>query len=297
MSLEKISMDDLVSSEEEYKKICIEYEEDDELYINKIRIFKSKFSNAGLKKAKFEDCSIKNSEFDSCYLRYAFFNNCDLTGSSFFNCDLSNVKFNSCNIRYVTFSNCKLNLDEVLGCLPQETNLRIQLLKEIRLNQLSIGDNKGADEILIRILDAEKELLMERVKCNTSYHKEREDFISRVRALWKYILLNLNDLIWGYGLRISRLFRVAITIIFIFSLVIYFLSESKYISTSIKGNISEKLSYWNSLYISYTNFLTLGYGNYIPNSTMTKCIFVVENTLGYVFLGFLISGVYRRIAK
>lgn len=296
MNLDIISIDEL-NLEVEREKICIKYEEKDNLDLQKVRIFKSTFSNVGLKKAQFNSCSINNSLFENCYLRYAIFNNVDLTGSTFINCDLSNVKLNSCNIRYVEFRNCQINLKEVLGCLPQETNLKIQLLKELRLNQISIGDNKGADDLLIKILDAEKALLMERVKCETSYHQEREDFVSRVKAYFNYILLSLNDLIWGYGVKLSRLFRVALTIIFIFAILIYLCTDAEYISTTIAGNVLEDLSFWDSLYVSYTNFITIGYGNYIPNSTVTKIIFVTENTLGYIFLGFLVSGVYRRIAK
>jgi len=222
MTLEVISLDEL-RIEVEREKVCVKYEEKDDFNIEKIRIFKSTFSNVGLKKAIFDNCSINNSFFENCYLRYAKFNNVDLTGTTFKNCDLTNVKLTSCNIRYVEFRNCKLNLKEVLGCLPQETNLKIQLLKELRLNQISIGDNKGADELLIKILDVEKDLLIERVKCETSYHQDREDFVSRVKAYGSYILLNLNDLIWGYGLKLSRLFRAAIFIIILFAILIFLL--------------------------------------------------------------------------
>ena len=296
MDLEIISIEE-INLEVEREKICIRYEEEDNLVLQKVRIFKSTFSNVGLKKANFNSCSINNSLFENCYLRYATFNNVDLTGSVFINCDLSNVKLNSCNIRYVEFKNSQINLKEVLGCLPQETNLKIQLLKELRLNQISIGDNKGADELLIKILDAEKSLLMERVKCETSYHQEREDFVSRVKAYFNYILLSLNDLIWGYGLKLSRLFRAALTIIFVFAILIYLCTNAEYLSTTTTGNVIEELSFWDSIYVSYTNFITMGYGNYIPNTTTTKIIFVTENTLGYIFLGFLVSGVYRRISK
>lgn len=296
MDLDIIGIEEL-DLEVEREKIIIKYEEKDDLDLQKIRIFKSTFSNVGLKKAQFNSCSINNSLFENCYLRYATFNNVDLTGSIFINCDLSNVKLNSCNIRYVEFRNCHINLNEVLGCLPQETNLKIQLLKELRLNQISIGDNKGADDLLIKILDAEKILLMERVKCETSYHQDREDFVSRTKAYINYIFLSLNDFIWGYGLKLSRLFRAALTIIFIFASIIYLFTDAEYISTTIQGNVLEDLSFLDSLYVSYTNFITIGYGNYIPNSTVTKIIFITENTLGFIFLGFLVSGVYRRIAK
>ena len=296
MNLKSISLTEL-QLDSEYEKVLIEYEEFDNLFIERKRIFKSKFFYLGLKEAQFNNVSINNSLFENCYLRYARFNNVNLTGTSFENCDLTNVKFNSCDIRYVVFRNCKLNINEVLGCLPRETNLKIHLLKELRLNQISVGDNKGADELLVRILDAEKELLMERVKCSTSYHQEREDLVSRAGALFDFFLLKLNDLIWGYGLKLSRLFWTALVTIVVFAALIFISTESEYIFSSIKGNVLVELSFWESVYVSYTNFSTVGYGSFTPNSSLSRTIFFIENTLGYIFLGFLVSGVYRRISK
>ncbi|WP_416150823.1 ion channel [Salipaludibacillus sp. HK11] len=296
MSLEEISIQDL-NLEVEHEKLHIKFEENDTFTLEKVRIFKSTFSNLGLKKANFTSCSVNNSLFEKCYLRYATFNNIDFTGSSFESCDLQNTKFNSCNLRYVKIRNCHINLKEVLGCLPQETNLKINLLKELRMNQLSVGENKSADELLIKILDAEKDLLMERVKCATSYHKEREDLLSRVLAYLNYISLVSNDLVWGYGLRLSRLFRAGLILVFFFALLIYYFTGSEYITSSVNGAILVKLDFWDSFYASYTNFTTIGYGNYIPITWKTQLIFAIENLLGLIFLGFLISGVYRRIAK
>lgn len=296
LDLEIISIDEINESKIR-EKICVKFEEEDNLLLQEVNIFKSTFLNMGLKKASFDGGNISNSRFEDCYLRYATFNNINLTGSVFINCDLSNAKFRSCNIRYVKFVNCQINIKEVLGSLPTETNLKIQLLKELRINQISIGNNKNADELLIKILDAEKKLCLERVKCETSYHQEREDIGSRIKAFYSYIVLSLNDLIWGYGLKLSRLFFSALTIIFVFAVLIYLFTNEEYISTTVFGSTLIELSFWDSVYVSYTNFISLGYGNYIPNTTITRIIFIIENTLGYIFLGFLVSGVYRRISK
>lgn len=278
-------------------KIEILDDEKDDLKLTNVRLFKSKLLNLGLKNSVFSTCSITQTEIEKCYFRYAQFINVDFTGSKFIDCDLENAKFNSCNLRYVTFRNCKLNLKEILGCLPSESNLRIALLKELRMNQLSLGDNKSADELLIRIHDTEKELLLERVKCNTSYHRGKEDFISRTVALFDFLMLQLNDFIWGYGLKLSRLFRSALIIIFMFAVLIYFFTGEEYMAETVNGNKLVKLNFWQSLYASYTNFTTIGYGHYIPTQITSIILFAVENFLGLVFIGFLVSGVYRRIAK
>ncbi|TKI82195.1 pentapeptide repeat-containing protein [Bacillus mycoides] len=278
-------------------KVEIFDEEQDDLNLNNVRIFKSIFLNLGLKNAVFSTCAITQTEIEKCYLRYAKFTNVDFTGSNFINCNLENAKFNSCNLRYATFRNCKLNLKEIFSCLPSEPNLRVALLKELRMNQLGLGDNKSADELLIRIHDTEKELLLERVKCSTSYHRDREDFISRTIALINYCTLQLNDFIWGYGLKLSRLFRTALIILFMFAMLIYFFTDKEYIAVTVKGNEVIKLNFWQSLYASYTNFTTVGYGHFTPTQITSTVLFAIENLLGLIFMGFLVSGVYRRIAK
>lgn len=293
----QIKLQDINEHFNEDKKLISDEEQDKLLLIN-VRLFKCRLYNLGLKYLITSTCAITQSDIEKCYLRYATFNNVDFTGTNFINCDLENAIFNSCNLRYVTFRNCKLNLKEILGCLPSEINLKVSLLKELRMNQLSLGDNKTADELLIKIHDAEKDLLLERVKCNTSYHKKREDGISRIIAFFNYIMLQINDFVWGYGLKLKRLFRTGVLILLLFAVLIYFFTGEEYmviLETSHDNKV--KLNFWESLYASYTNFTTIGYGHYIPTRLTSIILFSIQNLLGLVFLGFLISGVYRRIAK
>ncbi|MDH2364161.1 pentapeptide repeat-containing protein [Priestia megaterium] len=292
----RINLQELASNPIQRKKEIV-YEEDDNLELTNIQLFKCKLIDLGLKRLVSSTCAITQTDIEKCYLREARFKNVDFTGSNFIDCDLEKATFNSCNLRYVTFRNCKLNLKEILGCLPSEPNLKVALLKELRMNQLGLGDNKSADWLLIKIHDTEKELLLERVKCSTSYHREKEDFISRTLALFSYIMLQLNDFIWGYGLKLSRLFRTALIILLSFAILTYFFTGKEYMYATVKGNEMIKLNFWQSLYASYTNFTTVGYGHFTPTKLTSTLLFSIENFLGLIFLGFLVSGVYRRIAK
>ncbi|MGZ9769440.1 pentapeptide repeat-containing protein [Bacillus toyonensis] len=286
-----------VQSNAHSNRIEITDDEEDNLRLSNIKLMRSKLVNLGMKYAEFSTCAITQTRLERCYLRKAKFVNVDFTGSTFEDCDLENANFNSCNLRYVKFRNCKLNLKEILGCLPTEPNLKVALLKELRKNQLDLGDNKSSDAILVKIYDTEKELLLERVMCRTSYHRNREDLVSRTGALFNYIMLQMNDFIWGYGLKLSRLFRTAILMILMFGMLIYYFTDKDYLAVTASGNIHTKLNFWESLYASYTNFTTVGYGHYTPLGTASILLFAVENVLGLIFIGFLVSGVYRRIAK
>ncbi|ALC84717.1 hypothetical protein AM499_01995 [Bacillus sp. FJAT-22090] len=273
---------------------------DEDLYnvkLLQINILRSKLINLGMKNSEFSSLSIKRSSLENCYLRYAKFVNVDFTGSTFIDCDLENAKFNSCNLRYVKFRNCKLNIKEVLGCLPTEANLKLALLKELRKNQLDLGDNQSSDELLVKIIDTEKELFLARALCKTSYYREKEDVSSRIVSFYHFIILVMNDFVWGYGLKLTRLFRTAFLTILIFAFLIYILTGEDYLATSVTGSIKTELNFWQSLYASYTNFTAVGYGHYTPIGLGSKLLFVVENIFGLIFFGLLISGIYRRIVK
>lgn len=279
------------------EKVELSDQEEDNCSMSNVSIFKGKLFNLGMKHAQFSSCNIKQTYIEKSYFRYAIFVNVDFTGTKFIECDFEKAKFNSCNLRYVTFEKCKLNIEEVLGCLPTEPNLKVALLKELRKNQLSLAENKSSDELLIMIQEAEKELLRERVKSRTSYYRERENIISRTIALVNYTLLIINDFIWGYGVRLAKLFRTGLLAILFFGFLIYTTTGKEYIVITEYGNKMIRLNVWQSLYASYTNFTTIGYGRYTPTGVISNFIFVIENFVGLIFIGFLVAGVYRRISK
>lgn len=281
------------------KKLVYEYIEildgsEDKKELEDVTIKNSILKNLGMNEAKFRNSRFTQTTFENCYFRNAEFHGVDLTGSKFINCNLEKTKFRICTFRYVEFSNCKLNLDEILGNLPAEPNLKIGFLKQLYINMNSSADRKVCDKLSLLILDEEKQDLKNKFKAKNSYYKNLQT-LDRLESLLKYILNSINDFVWGYGIKIGRLIRFAILTIILFGLII-FISDAKYFNT-IDNNELLKLNMYESIFSSYVNFMSVGMGYYIPANITAKVLFGIENAFGLIFVGCLVAALYRRISK
>lgn len=272
--------------------IRVANEEADDIFLEKLRISRGIFENLGMKKAKFKNCNITQSIIRDCYLREAEFINVNFTGTKFIGCNLERAIFKSCNFRYVTFDRCKLNISEILGSLPFESNLLKGVLRELRRNEESMGEYKSADMILLKELATERQLYLDRARAKTSYFKEKTNMFERVNASWNFICSFFEDLLWGYGLKISRLLLSGIVLIILFAFLFYTTKEVYKL-----GNDMVVLDLEQSIYLSALSFSTLGYGEYIPQTNVGKLLICFENLFGGIFIGFFAAAVYRRIAR
>ncbi|MEC1716440.1 pentapeptide repeat-containing protein [Schinkia azotoformans] len=266
----------------------------DEKSLEKITIENSKIEGMGLNKAKFTHCDITQTTFDNCYLRNATFHNVDLTGSKFINCNLEKTKFRICNLNYTEFSKCKLNIDEILENLPTQSNLKLTLLKQLLINQNEMADYKSSDRLLLMIADEERLDWKNKFLAKNSYYNNMKS-IDRLFSLYYYIVYSISGFIWGYGLRISRLIRFAIISILLFAFINYTFSL-KYID-KINNNSTRSLDLKESIFQSFLAFSNNGFGEYVPVGFLSNALFIVESSFGIIFLGFLVSAFYRRIAR
>lgn len=277
-----------------FEKIHLNDEIDDVKEFQDVTIRNSKITNMGLSKVKINNSRITQTTLKNCYLRNAEFQNVDLTGSKFINCNFEKAKFRVCTFRYVEFHNCKLNIDEILGNLPTEPNLKISLLKQLYINQNLQMEKKSCDKLLLKIAREEKVDWRSKFLCKNSYYKDRNT-IDRIYAFIQYILNNINDFVWGYGISIARLLRFALITIFVFAILINTFN-AKFFNT-LNNNELVKLNFFDSLFSSYVNFTSVGMGYFIPANCIAKLFFVFENMFGLLFIGCLVAALYRRISK
>lgn len=277
-----------------YEYIEISDGVDDKKELEDVTVKNSILKNLGMNKAKFRNSRFTQTTFENCYFRNAEFHGVDLTGAKFINCNLEKTKFRICTLRYVEFSNCKINLDEILGNLPAESNLKIGLLKQLYMNMSSSADRKVCDKILLLILEEEKQDLKNKFKAKNSYYKDLQT-LDRLGFLCKYVLNSINDFVWGYGIKIGKLIRFAILTIILFGLII-FISDAKYFN-AVNNNELLKLNLYESIFSSYVNFTSVGMGYYVPANVIAKILFGIENAFGLIFIGCLVAALYRRISK
>lgn len=273
--------------------VLISNEESYDIILKDVELQRSKLDNLGLKKANFKNCQIKQSIIKDCYFREAEFISVDFTGSRFINCNLEKAKFRMCDFRYVTFSGCRINLQEILGSPPSEPNLLLYFFREVRRNEESMGEGRKADFILIKEIHAEREAYRQEFLSKTSYYKNKATFESRFFALWKLIKSYLDDFIWGYGLKLSKLIRSGILIIICFATLILLMKQHFKVSIS-DGLFSEIVE---ALYLSVISFSNIGYSEYIPLTFTGKFILGFESLLGAIFIGFVAATLYRKISR
>lgn len=262
--------------------------------INEILIARAEFDKISMNNKKISNSTIKQTKFLNCYLRNTSFHNVDFTGSKFINCNLEKATFSICNLNYVEFSKCKINIDEILDNLPSQTNLRINILKQLLINQTEMADTKSCHRLLTLIAEEERKDYKNRFSKKTNYYKDLS-FLERASALLNYILQSLNSFIWGYGLKVEKLIRFALLNIIFFALL-FALLPLNFVDKLDNYKIRE-LTFSESIFQSISLFSSNGYGELVPHGILTNSICYTESAIGLIFIGFLVSAIYRRISK
>ncbi|MFM9329899.1 pentapeptide repeat-containing protein [Paenibacillus mesotrionivorans] len=276
------------------KMVLVEQELNDQFQLEDKTIQNSSLLSLGLNRAKFINSRITQTIVQDCYLRNATFQNVDLTGTKFINCNLEKASFRVCNLRYTEFSKCKINLQEILSNLPTESNLKINILKQLLINQTEMSEKKSCDKLNVLIAEEERVNSKNKFLCLNSYYSNIGT-LDRVNSFFSYIMQTISGFVWGYGLSLWKLFRFAVLTVIFFAVIISFL-DLEYID-KINNNKVSSLEIHNALFLSFLVFSGSGYGEFLPNGFMSTITFVIESGLGIIFLGFFVSAVYRRIAR
>jgi len=266
----------------------------DDLMLEGKSLQTSRFLRLGLKDARIEECSLTQSLFEDCYLRKASFVNVRLTGSTFRNCNLEKATFRGCDLRYCTFQNTRLTRDEIIGCLPVEPNLRLQLARNLRKNFEALGDKASADAVLDIEIRAQEQELLEAFRRKTEYYRAHYTGVDQAVAGLRYLLSNLNGLVWGYGHRVRRLIASFAVLTLVFCLITYFGDVHYNVPTE---SSSRSLSFWESVYQASAATVRAGATAFSPASWGGRALQVLEGFTGTLLLALLAAASYRRIAR
>jgi hypothetical protein len=208
----------------------------------------------------FEHCSISNFTVTNSKIQQWKFYNCTVSG------DFSNSQFRivgiwgghfnpvmtSCNLIDVEFEKDRI--------LEDNNFFAYQLLKKQYADQ---GDDSKAIKYFL---------------------KEKEYRRKKSKGLVK-ISRTLSHLYWGYGRKPQRIIWTSISLVFLFSIVVWFNRELIIMNN---GNPTE-LSFWDCLYFSTTTFTTLGYGDFSPVGIM-RVLSSLVSFGGVLNAGFLVAG-------
>lgn len=165
-----------------------------------------KISDLNAADSEFVSCDFSYAIFERGYFHAAKFESCKFTGSRFYDCNFRASTFYLCDLRYATFHRTIVEAKELLATLPQEPNLRRDILQNLRANAVEIGDFRSQQLYVLEEVKAKADHLSRAMRSSESYYKRKYGTISaRVKATLELTGLWLSGFVWGHGERAWRI--------------------------------------------------------------------------------------------
>lgn len=265
---------------------------DDPFKLSRVDFDRCEWTNVRIKAIVFEEGEITRSLFRDSYLPYAKFIRCDLTGTEFRNCDLRKASFENSKLWYVDFYDCEVNYEDLIANAPHEVNLRRRFLHRLRLNALGRREQQEANRLLIAEMDARQKEAYNILFAVDDYFRRNFSSKDRWQSLGRLLLYKLESAVWGYGVKLTALFRSAIALILSFSILTWLIRP---IFSADDGQPIDTASFWQSLYLSATNFTTLG--GPVAIDASAKLLSILLSLFGAIFLGLFAAAAFRRIER
>lgn len=177
-----------------------------------------RFDDMNAYKAQFIDCDFSYSVFERAYFRSAKFRNCKFVGCRFYDSNLRGASFSASNFKYATFHRTLLDPIEMIAVLPQEPNLRRDILQNLRANAAEIGDFSSQRDFVLAEIGAASDHERRALKGKEDYYRVKYyGFVPKARAALSYFGLMFSGLLWGHGERPLRLIGSAVFFIAVLS--------------------------------------------------------------------------------
>lgn len=246
------------------------------------------FKEVGLSASHFSDCV-----FIGCYFRQTNIRNTQFSGCRFFDCDFPRVAIRSCDFPYCKFQNCFIEYSEMEHNLPQQPNIREELARVLGGVAADLGFPKDARKYRMCQIRSREENLKAAVKGSSQWYRDHYDFLRRVGAFFKLLNSYANRYLWGYGQRIWVLvlnFFLMTTVMF--PVIFYVVRDH------LKSDNIATFTFLDTMWFSLENILPIDLGiNVYPVSTVTRLFAGLESVLSIVFVGLLVSYLFRSIRK
>jgi hypothetical protein len=179
-----------------------------------------RFDDMNANKAEFIDCDFSYSIFERAYFRSATFRNCKFVGCRFYDSNLRGASFSASDIRYATFHRTLIDPKEMIAVLPQEPNLKRDVLQNLRANAAEIGDFASQRDFVLAEIGAAIDHERRALKGTEDYYRTKyQGFLPKARAALRFLGLTFSGLLWGHGEKPIRLVGSAVVLIGILSVI------------------------------------------------------------------------------
>ncbi len=247
------------------------------------------FKNTGAKNIKFENCDFLYCFFERAYFHGCQFVNCKFIGARFVDCNFRGASFDGCDFEYATFKSTLIDGHELLRNLPAWPNARRELLRNLRLNAESIGDDKSVKIFVREELAASREHLKKARQAKEKYYASKYGSLSkRGQVYWQSLTVWVDWNLWGHGEYPWHLLR---------TIIIGLLLASSYRIIE-SGVITDSLPIGQALSIVMAHFLdvTKTFVGIVPND-FPSGLAAILSLFRYIVLGLFISVLYRRLSR
>jgi uncharacterized protein YjbI with pentapeptide repeats len=267
--------------------------------------------NADLTQADFKNSNFSYSDISNANLIGCNLENCDLTGVNFENSDLTRSSLKRARLWHADLSSANITEADIIEADLWKCQMYLARLWHTELKGVKSLTKQNFSKKTWGFLTSEK--IDERgvLSAEESYRTLKQYFIDSGRyreaswasfkektmeKLWlrknknlTYIPMALMGLLSGYGEKPNRVILSSAAIIFIYSIIYYYLNAVATLSAVNKSSI------WDYIYYSIVTFTTLGYGDLVPKAhTGYRLLAGSEAFIGAFMIGLFVFTLSRK---
>lgn len=167
----------------------------------------------------FSKVDFSKSIFNSCYFRNCKFNDCNFLGSEFIDSNLRGSQFENCIFKYSRWSRTLVEDYFLDNCLPPEENLSRDLLRELRINAIQLGNNKIANRAAIMEIKNTGAFYRKAAWSKEAYYRSKYKKKERAVKIYEHVAWMISDVAWGHGESLLRLVRSVLVLLIMLGIV------------------------------------------------------------------------------
>lgn len=244
--------------------------------------------NLDAREITFTNCDFSYSIITNSYFFKAKFENCKFIGTKFIDCNLKSVIMITCNLLYVHFERCKIELKEIRANLPVTPNQRAETIKNLKANQISMGDFDDLSSLALEEMEVTKTHLKNIFESKISYYIQKyPSNLTKIKAFIEFHKLSAIGWFWGHGEKTENLAFSCLVLLIVYWVVSVLNGIYSFGAISL-GDAVGRFDYILRLFLDmsvdakYSGFVFLDY------------VIVLTR---YIYLGLLISVLYKRISS
>lgn len=217
----------------------------------------------------------------NCYFKDAQLINVNFTGCRFINCDFELKLLKDCIFDYAKFESCFIPYDAMQPNLPQWSNMRWRLCKNLGLQAMKDAETDEFRKYLFEEKRASEQHFWAIIRKPDEYYKNKYSFYDQARAIFLLIVSKLNRRVWAYGENIYQLFATLLFIIILYGFLFFILGHRV---ASFEGDVFASFCY----YFNVPNHS----GPVVPTH-----LAATESFVGVIWTGFFIAALFKHVSR